>query len=291
MKNYKEKLDAFLDVKQETKLTGCAVPFRTTLLVLNAAFIIISLGLLGLAIFAFVNFHPLGAIIATDIPTGLLLVALIMFTVATIGFIGTLKNNRCLLMIYFSVLVLMMIGQFLVAIYSIHSKSGVTGILETGWEKEYGSNPENLNFFQAVFCCCGFNNTADNAVDNCANSTTISYTGTSSSNKTLTCDLSDHASPNGTWSGCGEKLEDFWNSKMNLITGVSIAVGCLELVAVLFSLILFFCISCCSWEEETEDPYAYKGEDVPFRNDFERRARDDRTENHSRFDRRSSRDY
>eukprot|EP01102_Stenamoeba_stenopodia_P001703 TRINITY_DN1154_c0_g1_i1.p1 TRINITY_DN1154_c0_g1~~TRINITY_DN1154_c0_g1_i1.p1 ORF type:complete len:305 (-),score=26.70 TRINITY_DN1154_c0_g1_i1:115-948(-) len=264
MKNYKEKLDTFLDVKTETKLTGCAVPFRTTLLILNGAFILISLGLIGLSIFAFVTFHTLGAIISTDIPTGLLLVAIIMLTVATIGFIGTLRNNRCLLMIYFSVLVLMMIGQFVVAILSVHSKSGVTGMLRTGWETEFNHNQENLNFFQAVFCCCGFNNTGDYAVDNCSNATTISYTGSSSSNKTLTCDLSAHMGNNGTWSGCGEKLEDFWNSKMNLITGVSIAVGCLELVAVLFSLILFFCISCCSWEEETHDPYANNDEDVPF---------------------------
>jgi len=257
MENSIEKFNRMMNAKIRTKnkLTGCAVPFRTVLLILNGLFMLIAIGLIALSIAAFVEFHTYSAIISTEIPIGLLLVAILMLFVATIGFCGTLKNNRCMLMIYFSILVVMMVGQFLVAYFSISSKQAdvVVPLLRKGWTAEV-NHPDTLNFFQATFCCCGFMNDTDMPAAGCANSTVIVYSD-SNSDKQISCSLSSTPTPNGPWPGCGEKLQEVWSKKLNLITGISITVGCLEAVAVAFSCILFCCISCCSYEEEEEDPY------------------------------------
>jgi len=248
MKSFNERFN----VKTTVKFTGCAVPFRTTLMIINGLFILIAIGLIGLSVYGYIHFHTVGQIISTDIPTGLLLVALLMLALSLIGFIGTLRNNRCLLMIYFFVLICLLIAQTVVAFVSHKSGTGLPEVLSEAWVKEYqNEGQENLNFFQAAFCCCGFNNSMNYPVYNCTNATTISYKSADASSN-LTC---GHSMPATGWPGCGSSIQSSFSTPMKIITGVSFTVAGLELLAVLFTLILFFCISCCSWEEEEIDPY------------------------------------
>lgn len=274
MESFNDRFNRMMNAKIRTqkKLTGCAVPFRTALLVLNAVFILIAMGLIALSIAAFVEFHTYSAIIATEIPAGLLAVAILMLIVSTVGFCGTYKNNRCLLMIYFSILVLMLVGQILVAYFSISSKHPdvVLPLLRTGWEKEYAASPSSLEFFEATFCCCGFMNATDYPAMDCTNATSIIYQN-SDGGKSITCQLSSVSA--GYWPGCGEKLQEVWTKKLNLITGVSITVACLEALAVAFSSILFCCISCCYVEEEEEDPYLDEIAREPLTREYYQRDR------------------
>jgi len=286
MENFNDRFNRMMNAKIKTqrKLTGCAVPFRTALLVLNAVFILIAIGLIALSIAAFIEFHTYSAIIATQIPTGLLLVAILMLVVSAIGFWGTYWHNRCLLMVYFSILVLMLIGQSLVAYFSISSKhpDEVLSLLQKGWISEAKSNQANLQFFEATFCCCGFMNATDYPAMACTNASSINYQS-SDGGKSISCQLSTVSA--GYWPGCGEKLQEVFTKKMNLITGVSITVACLEALAVAFSSILFCCISCCYVEEEEEDPYLDEISRVPLTRDYYDRDRDRHHHHHDREDR------
>uniref|UniRef100_A0A8C5WDE9 Tetraspanin n=1 Tax=Leptobrachium leishanense TaxID=445787 RepID=A0A8C5WDE9_9ANUR len=183
---------------------GCFTFIKVLMVIFN---LLIFLGggvLLGVGIWVTVDtnsflrtFAALSAATASQFANvGFLLIALgaLLVIIGFLGCCGAQKESKCLLIIFFTIVLIIFIaeivGAVIVLVYSSNAQTWLGSLLKPVLEKEYGTNKEITNLWNATMTdvkCCGINGYTDftNSVyrnntgfypTQCCNSTTSSCT-------------------------------------------------------------------------------------------------------------------
>uniref|UniRef100_A0A3Q2FE80 Tetraspanin n=1 Tax=Cyprinodon variegatus TaxID=28743 RepID=A0A3Q2FE80_CYPVA len=151
---------------------GCLKCLKYTMCVANFLCFICGVALLGLGVYLMVNFNMSGltpSLAQLNMPSMLLISGIIITCISFVGFLGALKENRCLLLTFFLVLFLLMLLELtaacLMLIYEAEIGNLVTKDLEDGLEavRTSGNSTKKSDWdvVQEGFECCGVKNSSD----------------------------------------------------------------------------------------------------------------------------------
>ncbi|XP_008334099.1 leukocyte surface antigen CD53-like [Cynoglossus semilaevis] len=153
---------------------GCLKCLKYTMCVANLLCFVCGVSVLSFGIYLMAKFRVVALIpeLANFNIANMLMVSGIIITcVSFLGFLGALKENRCLLIMYFLLLFLLMVVELTAACLLLVSdgqiESKVEGRLVTGLEKAKTGGAKNstiLNewdLLQINFDCCGVKNESD----------------------------------------------------------------------------------------------------------------------------------
>lgn len=194
---------------------------------------------LGLGVYIMVAFKMtslIPALASFNSASMLLISGIIITCVSFLGFLGALKENRCLLLTFFILLFLLMLVELAAAcmllMYEDQIALMVKEGLKNGLEKAKTDNSTDVmndwDLVQKQFKCCGVNNVTDwgskvpssCCVEPCNNQMPAYYT-----------------------KGCVEALKN-WFEENFLTTGISVIVLCIvEVLGMCFAMTLFCHIS------------------------------------------------
>ncbi|KAJ3581362.1 hypothetical protein NHX12_016734 [Muraenolepis orangiensis] len=165
----------------------------------------------------------------------LLISGIIITCIAFLGFIGALKENRCLLLTFFLLLLVLMLVELAAACLLLVYDDAIAGKLENELNQslENAKNSTNMkgdwDLVQETFHCCGVHNWTDwgnNAPNSCC--------------QTHPCSDSQYRYHD---KGCLSVLKN-WFDQNFITTGVSVIILCvIEVLGMCFSMTLFCHIS------------------------------------------------
>lgn len=216
----------------------CLKCLKYTMCVANFLCFMCGVAVLGLGVYLMVTFKftILTPSLASFSVANMLLISGIVITcVSFLGFLGALKENRCLLLTFFMLLFSLMLVELaaacLLLMYETQITEWVEKDLNDGLKKARKAGNETVlsewDLLQNTFHCCGVNNASDwgrNVPQSC------------------------HEPPrNGTKlphkPGCLATLRT-WFSENFLVTGISVIVLCIiEVLGMCFAMTLFCHIS------------------------------------------------
>ncbi|XP_014902295.1 leukocyte surface antigen CD53 [Poecilia latipinna] len=215
---------------------GCLKCLKYTMCVANFLCFVCGVAVLGFGVYLMVklNFAALTPSLASlNIPSMLLISGIVITCVSFLGFLGALKENRCLLMTFFLVIFILMLVELtaacLMLIYEAEIGKLVTEDLKRGLKNATGTdNMSDWNTVQLTFKCCGVHNASDwgnHIPTSCC--------------KENECTLGkpDYKE------GCLIKLKE-WFEENFLTTGIAVIVLCIiEVLGMCFAMTLFCHIS------------------------------------------------
>ncbi|MEQ2300924.1 hypothetical protein AMECASPLE_030771 [Ameca splendens] len=202
---------------------GCLKCLKYTMCVANFLCFVSGVALLSFGIYLMVNFRIAAltpSLASLNIPSMLLISGIIITCVSFLGFLGALKENRCLLLTFFLVLFLLMLVELtaacLMLIYEREIGELVTKDLNKGLEiaRHSSTNATKMSDWdvvQEMFKCCGVNNYTDwqnNIPKSCCNPP---------------CEGKE---PTYYSEGCLERLK-YWFEENFLSTGISVIILCI----------------------------------------------------------------
>ncbi|KAL7836229.1 hypothetical protein AOLI_G00275130 [Acnodon oligacanthus] len=215
---------------------SCLKCLKYTMCVVNFIFFICGIGILGVGIYLRTSFN-FSALVpsfpAMSVTNGLFILGIFISCVSFLGFLGALKENRCLLISFFILLFLVMLAELAVASVLLMYENQIDQMINkelTSSLKEIQKNTTSIewNTVQKTFQCCGVQNASDwesHIPESCCKSTS--------------CKGSE-----SIWTeGCYTKLKD-WFDKNLLGTGIGVIIVCsIEVLGMCFSMTLFCHIS------------------------------------------------
>ncbi|XP_060928290.1 tetraspanin-4-like [Limanda limanda] len=178
----------------------------------------------------------LPSLASLNIANMLVISGIVITCVSFLGFLGALKENRCLLLMYFLLLFLLMLVELTAAClllwYEDKLSKVITDDLNKGLEEAKGSSG-NLTLsewalVQNYFQCCGVTNVTDWG-----------------DKVPVSCCLRECSIPQPPYKqkGCLETMQTFFEDNF-LTTGISVIVLCLiEVLGMCFAMTLFCHIS------------------------------------------------
>ncbi|XP_072242996.1 leukocyte surface antigen CD53-like [Leuresthes tenuis] len=218
---------------------GCLKCLKYTMCAANFLCFICGVAVLSLGVFMIINFNLTSltpSLASFNIPKLLLICGIIITCVSFLGFLGALKENRCLLLTFFLVLFLLMLVELtaacLLLLYETQISDKIKKDLDEGMKKAKDNRGNSTSLgdwdtIQETFQCCGINNASDwgNTVPrSCCQKE---------------CDRSNP--PYKT--GCLTKLNE-WFEENFLTTGIVVIVICIvEVLGMCFAMTLFCHIS------------------------------------------------
>ncbi|XP_026997718.2 leukocyte surface antigen CD53 isoform X2 [Tachysurus fulvidraco] len=214
---------------------SCLKCLKYTMCVVNFIFFLCGAAIFGLGIYMSTTFKYLSlfpALSAINVANGLYVIGIFVTCVSFLGFLGALKENRCLLISFFILLFLLMLAELTVACLLLFYEKDIDSFIEreltASLQKDAGGNNSTINWktIQDMFSCCGVNNASD------WNSTSHSENLSSPACKTNTQQM-----------GCYAKLKT-WIEDNLLGTGIAVIIICsIEVLGMCFSMTLFCHIS------------------------------------------------
>ncbi|XP_054630604.1 leukocyte surface antigen CD53 isoform X2 [Dunckerocampus dactyliophorus] len=168
----------------------------------------------------------------------LLISGIIITCVSFLGFLGALKENRCLLLTFFLMLFFLLLVELtaacLLLMYEHEIAAWVENDLNKGLEKAKGEDPKEFlsewDLVQEMFDCCGVHNASDWG-DNVPKSCCLNEVRSTSQCQTYRL------------KGCLDTLKN-WFEENFLSTGISVIVLCIiEVLGMCFAMTLFCHIS------------------------------------------------
>ncbi|XP_040051034.2 leukocyte surface antigen CD53 [Gasterosteus aculeatus] len=220
---------------------GCLKCLKYTMCFANFLCFICGVAVLGLGIYMTVFFRmaALTPTLASFNVANMLLVSGIVITcVSFLGFLGALKENRCLLLTFFLLLFLLMLVELTVACLLLMYESKIGAMVEndlreglrtakTGFANSTDVNNE-WDLVQTQFDCCGVMNVTDWGAE---------------VPKSCCLDRCDSVKPRYREKGCFVTLKEFFEDNF-LTTGISVIVFCMfEVLGMCFAMTLFCHIS------------------------------------------------
>ncbi|KAL6466032.1 hypothetical protein MHYP_G00261650 [Metynnis hypsauchen] len=213
---------------------SCLKCLKYTMCVVNFIFFICGVGILGVGIYLKTTFN-FSALVpsfpAMSVTNGLFILGIFITCVSFLGFLGALKENRCLLISFFVLLFLVMLGELAVAsvllMYESQIDKTINEELTKSLEKiEKNTTSIEWDTVQKTFQCCGVQNVSDwqsHVPDSCCQSPPCKDT---------------------YWKeGCYTKLKS-WFDRNLLGTGIGVIIVCsIEVLGMCFSMTLFCHIS------------------------------------------------
>lgn len=194
----------------------------------------------------------------------------VMLVVAFLGCCGAFRESQCMLVGFFSCLLLVMVAQIAAGAWLYANSNQLEDLVRSSVtntiKNEYGvieSRTQTVDAFQSGLGCCGATGPenwagteyarryfSDSTVAVSVNDSKNDYRIPESCCKdkasmmcriTRNLKVGDFVSPAMFSEGCMDKLVDALKSQSNIVFGVTIGVGILELFSLIFSLIL-----CCA---------------------------------------------
>lgn len=216
---------------------SCLKCLKYTMCVVNFIFFICGAGIFGLGIYlkSTVNLSTLApSIPAVNVVNGLFILGIFITCVSFLGFLGALKENRCLLISFFILLFLVMLAELGVAcfllMYEAQIDKTIEGELNKSLKEAMNNGSIEWDTVQKTFKCCGVKNATD-----WKNGVPKSCCKTESCQEEGSEKYYDH--------GCYDLLKD-WFERNLLSTGIGIIVVCsIEVLGMCFSMTLFCHIS------------------------------------------------
>ncbi|KAG9261523.1 leukocyte surface antigen CD53 [Astyanax mexicanus] len=211
---------------------SCLKCLKYTMCVVNFIFFICGAGIFGLGIFlkSTANLSVIApSIPAVNVVNGLFILGIFITCVSFLGFLGALKENRCLLISFFILLFLVMLAELGVACFLLMYESQIDktieGELNKSLEQAINNGSIEWDTVQKTFECCGVKNATD-WKDKVPKSCCI----------TESCEEKYNQ-------GCYDKLRNWFDGNL-LSTGIGIIVVCsIEVLGMCFSMTLFCHIS------------------------------------------------
>nr|AFO64921.1 leukocyte surface antigen CD53 [Oplegnathus fasciatus] len=218
---------------------GCLKCLKYTMCAANFLCFMCGVAVLSFGVYMMVNFRmtALTPTLANFNFANMLLISGIVITcVSFLGFLGALKENRCLLLTFFLLLFFLMLVELTVAclllVYEGEIADLVTKDLNSGLEKARVKNSTEVlsdwDLLQEKLDCCGVNNVTDWGP-----------------NVPKSCCMSKCEIPKSPYKpeGCLVKLKNFFEENF-LTTGISVIVLCIiEVLGMCFAMTLFCHIS------------------------------------------------
>ncbi|XP_062873864.1 leukocyte surface antigen CD53 [Trichomycterus rosablanca] len=217
---------------------SCLKCLKYTMCVVNFIFFICGAAIFGLGIYLstttkYVSLFP--SLSAVNLASTLYIVGIFVTCISFLGFLGALRENRCLLISFFLLMFLLMLAELAVActllIYEEQIDTLVQKELSMSISKIHNhTSDETIGDFvtiQKTFQCCGVNNSSDWKREQLPDS----------------CCPSPPCKNTTAWPGCFKKLKD-WFEKNLLSTGIGVvSICCIEVLGMCFSMTLFCHIS------------------------------------------------
>ncbi|KAF5899119.1 leukocyte surface antigen CD53-like, partial [Clarias magur] len=198
---------------------SCLKCLKYTMCAVNFIFFLCGAAIFGLGIYMsttskYLPLFPSFSVV--NLASALFVIGIFVTCVSFLGFLGALKENRCLLMSFFSLLFLLMLAELTVAclllLYENEIDSFIQNELMTSLKETMTGDIKNTttidwSIIQKTFQCCGVNNATDwkgNVPDSCCDSKPC----------------------RGVWTtGCYLKLKNWFESNL-LGTGIGVIVVC-----------------------------------------------------------------
>ncbi|KAM4577236.1 leukocyte surface antigen CD53 [Odontesthes bonariensis] len=218
---------------------GCLKCLKYTMCAANFLCFICGVAVLSLGVYMIINFNLTSltpSLASLNIPKLLLICGIVITCVSFLGFLGALKENRCLLLTFFLVLFLLMLVELsaacLLLMYERQISDMITKDLNKGMKAVKASSENSTGLgdwdtVQKTFECCGINNSSDwgdLVPKSCCQKE---------------CDI-----PKPPYKpGCLTKLNE-WFEENFLTTGIIVIVICIvEVLGMCFAMTLFCHIS------------------------------------------------
>ncbi|XP_048043181.1 leukocyte surface antigen CD53 isoform X1 [Megalobrama amblycephala] len=214
---------------------SCLKCLKYTMCLVNFIFFICGAAVFGIGIYLMTSTRfssLLPSLEAINIANALFIIGIIITCVSFLGFLGALKENRCLLISFFILLFILMLAELAVAcallMYETQIGEFINKDLKSGLEssinhRKNNTNEDDWDTVQKTFQCCGISNVTD-----------------WNNHVPKSC-----KSENGThWpEGCFDKLKNAFDKNL-LNTGIGVIVVCIiEVLGMCFSMTLFCHIS------------------------------------------------
>ncbi|XP_071767629.1 leukocyte surface antigen CD53-like [Centroberyx gerrardi] len=213
---------------------GCLKCLKYTMCVVNFLCFICGTAVLGFGIYM-LNFKMdslLPSLAELNVSSALLISGIIITCVSFLGFLGALKENRCLLLTFFLLLFILMLVELtaacLLLVYENKIGAWVEKDLTNGLTRNSTAISKDWDLVQVTLDCCGVHNYSDwrNGVPD-------------------SCCTTNPCGPNPVYKpmGCLDKVKT-WFEENFLSTGISVIVICIiEVLGMCFAMTLFCHIS------------------------------------------------
>ncbi|CAH1256924.1 CD151 [Branchiostoma lanceolatum] len=224
-------------------MEGCGLQcIKYLLFAFNLIFWLAGAGLIGVGIYVMVAYGVPDVLTLLSISElllkggaiGLIVVGSIVFIVGFLGCCGAIKENRCMLGTFFTLLLILFLAEIGVAIYAFVQRGQFFGLINTGVDTlsavPYDSQDQAIktliDFTQTYLKCCGMNAT-DNwspTPDSCACAANAASS---------ICTNGNYNTP------CKTSITTFLEEKVMIVGGIGIAIGLTQLIGMIFACCLF----------------------------------------------------
>ncbi|XP_061163668.1 tetraspanin-36-like [Saccostrea echinata] len=234
-------------------MSGCTMTSKVGLILIGLIFWAVAAGLFfvgGWVFNTYKHFDEIAEANFTLIPASIIIaVGVMMFVVGLVGCAAAFKENKCLLAVLFSFLLVILTALITSGALGYGFRSDVTNAVENGLHKAinaYNSNStqrDQVDYLQRNLKCCGVNNASD---------WLSAKTWAPTSNKTVpeSCCVADINcteeerkmiyNPKYIYQkGCYEKLEHEFMSNLAYIAGTAIGLAVILVLGMICSCILF----------------------------------------------------
>jgi len=125
--------------------------------------LIIGAALIGVGVYGLLN--PLGsAWVPTTLPILSIIIGAVVFLISLVGFFAAVAEFRTFVYIYFGVLLVLVIFQYLIGVLALTNRGNfINNTLDSRWTDLYEHKPRYIRDVEDHYGCCGLFNTTDRA--------------------------------------------------------------------------------------------------------------------------------
>lgn len=174
----------------------------------------------------------------------LIAIGALLVILGFLGCCGAQKESKCLLIMFFSIVLIIFIaeiaGAVVALVYSSVAESFLTSVLTPVLKNEYGSNQavtSSWNNTMNDLKCCGLTNYTDFNNSYYVKQNNGNYPPLCCTNSTTPCTQSDAA--NSGINGCFNQILNLLKKNAAIVGGVAAGIAALELAAMVVSMYLY----------------------------------------------------
>lgn len=207
---------------------GCGTTLvKYILFFFNFLIVLGGIGLVALGIVALVQTGDLGEKVFQDgngawASIALIIFGAVVFLIAFMGCCGAIRESHCMTMTYASVLLILIIGQTVIAVLVFVNRHDFMAEIRKGIEKlfrESSPNDQTIANIQQSLRCCGYDGPSF---------WKLSYPSSC-------CEGSPAVCTSPFQDGCGDRIQELVDTFSVAIGWVAIGVAVVELVALVFA--------------------------------------------------------
>lgn len=188
---------------------------------LNGLFILTGILLIALGGYALDRGIP--GLSSKTIAAGVVVLGVLVFVISFVGFWGAIRENRFLLIVYFSVVLLFVVIEFALGIAAYVKRDDMPVLADAQWTLLYNTERQAIEDIESAFQCCGWYNETDRAVP-------PRFEGD--------LDTCLAAYPNFRIS-CNATLVENLEASLQIAGGAAIAIAVIQIVCLIFACYLF----------------------------------------------------